>query len=590
MEKKSFGVMGAYLSFYLFVVLCFWSNGIITFDEKLNLIFFIIIAILSFIPIIRINRDSERITNLKIFKDIICKSNNFNDLNKEIKEKLDKNSEVYQEWNSYLETLYEKEGQRYETISSEMFFNFDNLYRDKIRYKLYNHFPQVILGLGMLGTFLGLSLGLSKLDLSTADSIQKGVGNLLGGVKTAFYTSLFGLSFSIIFSLFNNAYFSEIEKIISVIKCEVSKKMKRFAKQNSIDDIIKSLDSIRSSNDDMAKNLSNQISAMSNTINENMVQTLISMKNSNQYMTENLSSQISVMSTALNESICNFSKSIGGNFQEELSQSLDKIFNKDFIYNLNISMEKVSETFLENSEKMSKFKDEIVSVTDSLLEIKNSYSPIINNVYSLKEEVGNMMNTATESLKNLTTSLDEVSQKHTKAKIEMEELFISIKDVQEENKEILEVNKEALERTNETIINAKGMIEMQENIHALWESYDRNFKEINNNLSLNLETYKDNLEKTVIKLKDILRENIDSYNTCIKSQTVDYTNEIKNGMMSLFNDYDHNLSKVVGSFNTVLLNFNENINTFSELVSETKETIETHMEALEKEKNREEVK
>jgi flagellar basal body-associated protein FliL/cold shock CspA family protein len=67
----------------------------------------------------------------------------------------------------------------------------------------YRFVPAVLTSLGVLGTFLGISVGL--LTFSTAgasvEEITSAATNLLGGMKTAFWTSVLGLLSSIIFTL-----------------------------------------------------------------------------------------------------------------------------------------------------------------------------------------------------------------------------------------------------------------------------------------------------------------------------------------------------------------------------------------------------
>lgn len=51
-------------------------------------------------------------------------------------------------------------------------------------------------GLGILGTFAGLVIGLHRIDTTSAGMLDS-VGNLLGGMSAAFYTSLVGIFFSL---------------------------------------------------------------------------------------------------------------------------------------------------------------------------------------------------------------------------------------------------------------------------------------------------------------------------------------------------------------------------------------------------------
>ncbi len=66
-------------------------------------------------------------------------------------------------------------------------------------------------GIGILGTFLGLSMGLGAFSGDDIFTISDNVGSLLSGMKVAFHTSVYGIFFSLVFNiiyrnLMSNAY------------------------------------------------------------------------------------------------------------------------------------------------------------------------------------------------------------------------------------------------------------------------------------------------------------------------------------------------------------------------------------------------
>ncbi|MBE5789858.1 MAG: hypothetical protein E7325_09455 [Clostridiales bacterium] len=63
--------------------------------------------------------------------------------------------------------------------------------------------PNLLTSLGILGTFMGLSRGLSSLNFSDASQLVEGIPNLLGGMRFAFGTSVAGISCSIVFNMLN---------------------------------------------------------------------------------------------------------------------------------------------------------------------------------------------------------------------------------------------------------------------------------------------------------------------------------------------------------------------------------------------------
>lgn len=71
-----------------------------------------------------------------------------------------------------------------------------------------------LVGLGLLGTFLGLTLGVMGFDTSNTDNILKGIDSLLSGMGTAFSTSLLGMTCSLIYTICEKAWKNQLGKTI----------------------------------------------------------------------------------------------------------------------------------------------------------------------------------------------------------------------------------------------------------------------------------------------------------------------------------------------------------------------------------------
>ena len=63
--------------------------------------------------------------------------------------------------------------------------------------------PNLLTSLGILGTFMGLSRGLSSLNFADATQLIAGIPNLLSGMRFAFGTSVAGISCSLVFNMLN---------------------------------------------------------------------------------------------------------------------------------------------------------------------------------------------------------------------------------------------------------------------------------------------------------------------------------------------------------------------------------------------------
>lgn len=118
-----------------------------------------------------------------------------------------KKSEVFQ--NAPLDTAFGKYQKRMNAYTGqngqardceiEEYINEDLL--DRIASSHFNSsISGALTGLGILGTFVGLSLGLGAFSGNDIFTISDNVGPLLGGMKVAFHTSVYGIFFSLVFN------------------------------------------------------------------------------------------------------------------------------------------------------------------------------------------------------------------------------------------------------------------------------------------------------------------------------------------------------------------------------------------------------
>ena len=84
--------------------------------------------------------------------------------------------------------------------SSNFFSEFNVCKASFINLRTLDSASGTLVGLGLLGTFLGLTLGINGFDSSTAENIKNSINGLLGGMGTAFITSLVGMFLSMLYT------------------------------------------------------------------------------------------------------------------------------------------------------------------------------------------------------------------------------------------------------------------------------------------------------------------------------------------------------------------------------------------------------
>lgn len=222
------------LPVYLFVV-CFvlMVNGVFSGQVTsisnlvINLTFLLLIGILfliSFFSFSRLNRMTDKLINeadkiydayekgnLKLWDTYRDKTKVFED------DILDEAFSRYQKKMRSFQTRHGLMGR----CEIEDYLNEDLLNQAGMNY--YNSaISGTMTGLGILGTFIGLSIGLGSFNGNDIYTISDNVGPLLDGMKVAFHTSVYGILFSLVFqfayrSLMADAY-DKLQEFLDVFR------------------------------------------------------------------------------------------------------------------------------------------------------------------------------------------------------------------------------------------------------------------------------------------------------------------------------------------------------------------------------------
>ena len=105
-------------------------------------------------------------------------------------------------WKMFEKSLTKMSSTAYSTTDSADFFSAQNLTHG-MNMTFWQAYGGIFTGLGILGTFAGLTYGLSGVDMTSGDieTLKNGIAKLLSGVESAFVTSLVGIFCAIIYSV-----------------------------------------------------------------------------------------------------------------------------------------------------------------------------------------------------------------------------------------------------------------------------------------------------------------------------------------------------------------------------------------------------
>ena len=209
MKSKLYYVL--YFLYAIVVAFVLYLNGVFTGEWgsytnlAINIGFLIIIGIIFVISSVsfgRLNRVTYELEDvmlrlLKEYKEADGKNlwKNYKDNAKVFEEK-----ELQDAFNKYRLRL--KRARRGTDASCDLGEYINEELLDRVGSNYFNSgVSGTLTGLGILGTFLGLSMGLGAFSGDDIFTISDNVGSLLSGMKVAFHTSVYGILFSLVFNI-----------------------------------------------------------------------------------------------------------------------------------------------------------------------------------------------------------------------------------------------------------------------------------------------------------------------------------------------------------------------------------------------------
>jgi methyl-accepting chemotaxis protein len=142
-----------------------------------------------------------------------------------IDENMTNNPLLRRSWFRYREDLWEERLQSFRPASRA--FSFENIVPDQMNLGLVDSIPNLLLGLGLLFTFIGLIAALyfasQGVSAASTEEAKKSLGDLLHAATFKFVTSLVGLACSMLFTLGERRRLNEVTSRITILSDELDR-------------------------------------------------------------------------------------------------------------------------------------------------------------------------------------------------------------------------------------------------------------------------------------------------------------------------------------------------------------------------------
>ena len=500
----------------------------------------------------------------------------FEDINKEFREY----KKIYLIWEDFRKSLtIHKDSQIEEIYSStdaSWYFSYQN-FTQGMNMSFWQNYGGTFTGLGILGTFLGLTIGLYGIDMTSSDVevLKAGIAELLSGVQLAFITSLFGIFFAVIYGVFHNYNLKRLRNNINSLALQIEEMFPRrtieeWLHQNN-EEARQQTNALKNIGEDVAQaiyegfdeHINNGISELSRQIEEKIsplfekIYEAIDKLNDGgasavgEIMAERTGSQMEKFSASLEQFTSNIQQSMLS------SQQLTTEMNRNVLETLsemrNILNEGTTELANRQKEAMKENSIAISSLTDSMSKFTDQQQKMlsqsaINNASQMKLATDLFRDTVSKHSEAIDQSYDRMSEfvqstegilsRLKEATISLGEVFVPIqqaisilkscleqtdKATKQFHTEIaLQINKlTAANQRNETSISnlVSGLKEYEKNVEQAWLNYESNFNRVGGELE---------------KATNIITERLQKYNEMMNS-----------GITSALSNFDKSVSNSI---------------------------------------------
>ena len=450
-------------------------------------------------------------------------------------------------WLAYKSRFSEYSGQDKTADSADEYFNEQTMLFAYVNYRVINNVSNMLVGFGILGTFVGLTYGIADSNFETTEAIKESINNLLAGMGTAFVTSIWGMGLSICFTLIYKHRQTRIYRKIQNLCFDLDTEFK--INQKDLDKA--------------------QIETQRELMNQLFNDYLVADTDEGKQLPKNVFRQLLEESIKQTASLQTFSDDLGSSIE--------------------LAMEKLVED--NNAQISNLIEEKLIPVLEDLKAIKqDSGTQVIENAAerladSMKSMMDDFKSSITgdtkQELEGLTNNLLEVSGALTAIPETMSNMTTQISETIEALKETVIQNIELSK--NEASAQNK---QTKEAFAEATTEYKSTVEGIQDHMGLLLSTQKDNINQVsdlTDKITTTLQENSqvnEQFETMLQKSKI-----VAQLIESISNKFENNSNALTESSMSLKENITDFRTSISEYVNKNDELLENHRKTLDKTKD-----
>ena len=481
-------------------------------------------------------------------------------IKQELKTEFDCNKELADAWREFEDSLIkgkhpENKEVVYKTDEASLFFSEERLLDQHLNLRFWNSVPALLVGLGILGTFVGMVWGLipfSDVDFTNTNQIREAIKELLSGVSTAFVTSVWGMFASFLFNGLEKRGIGRVSRAIADLQRALDRiftltRAEEIAMRQQ-DELAQQTAALKSFSTDLADRIK---IAMDNIMSERL-------ENLHQGLTQLHDQNVEGRQEIIQE-LHNAPEAFSNAMVEQLAPSLDK---------LNKTVEELREQKEESS-------------TDAIRQLVEEFQRSLSG-------------TATAQMEELARTVGNASQSLMSLPSQMEQMIAGVQEQVDQTRSLLAATSE--EQTEQMGSRLDGMLNafqsaidtQQTGLSETTDSMNEQMKEVASEIRNLLESAANRADEQmgqrIANMEAVSNQSIQTLQTTISelgqsitataSQTASdsevMTNRMRELLESMANQTDERLGQQLAAIETVS---NQSIQTLQSTITELQQSI-----------------
>lgn len=373
-----------------------------------------------------------------------------------------------------------------------------------VKKNMYNLVPGTMTGLGILGTFIGLSLGLREFNTGSSAEISDSIAPLMDGLKVAFHTSIYGMLFSLVFNyIYKNVMDSAYDSLDYFLHCFFG-----YVKRDS--------DYTNESN------LRNILLKMPEEIGQQILNTLGP-------AFSNMNTTLETFSEKVSKSELEGITNIVDKFVEEMNKSLGDNFT-----HLGETIEQTCELQKQNSEFMKNILSDIGDMAQNIKDVNELSEKTVEKLSEYVTRIDELQKVINENFTSVNIQLE--------AQNEMNEKMKGYVDALSEHQRLISAATEKLSNNLEIQITNLSKLEndLSENTRTNMEMLLNKAQEYSESLSV---VAKKHIEE-IANLTNARAADMNSAAQELSKVSLQLNTNLKDALNSTFDSFDTNLSEI----------------------------------------------